>query len=54
MGLSALHLEYQAGWQSYLLHPLYLLLGSSLLGWLVEPAADLDRPLARARHARRN
>jgi Kef-type K+ transport system membrane component KefB len=34
MGLSALHLEYQAGWSKYLLHPLYLLLGSALLGWL--------------------
>lgn len=35
MGLSALHVEYQAGWQSYVLHPLYLLLGSVALGWLV-------------------
>ncbi|MDB5763846.1 MAG: putative Na/H+ antiporter [Herminiimonas sp.] len=34
MGLSALHLEYQAGWHSYLLHPLYLFFGSALLGWL--------------------
>jgi Kef-type K+ transport system membrane component KefB len=34
MGLAALHVEYQAGWQSYLLHPLYLLCGSILLGWL--------------------
>lgn len=35
MGLSALHVEYQAGWQSYILHPLYLLIGSVGLGWLV-------------------
>jgi Kef-type K+ transport system membrane component KefB len=34
IGLSALHLEFQAGWSKYLLHPLYLLLGSGLLGWL--------------------
>ncbi len=34
MGLAALHVEYQAGWQSYLLHPLYLLVGSIALGWL--------------------
>lgn len=34
MGLSALHLEYQSGWRQYLLHPLYLLVGSALLGWL--------------------
>jgi Kef-type K+ transport system membrane component KefB len=33
-GLSALHFEYQAGWQKYLLHPLYLLIGSTLLGWV--------------------
>lgn len=35
MGLAALHVEYQAGWQSYVLHPLYLLGGSIALGWLV-------------------
>jgi Kef-type K+ transport system membrane component KefB len=35
MGLAALHVEYQAGWQSYVLHPLYLLGGSIGLGWLV-------------------
>lgn len=34
MGLSALHLEYQAGWRSYVLHPLYLFFGSAALGWL--------------------
>jgi Kef-type K+ transport system membrane component KefB len=34
IGLSALHLEFRAGWNKYLLHPLYLLLGSTLLGWL--------------------
>jgi Kef-type K+ transport system membrane component KefB len=34
MGLSILHLEYQAGWRSYVVHPLYLFLGSVLLGWL--------------------
>jgi len=33
MGLSALHLEYQSGWREYLLHPLYLLIGSGVLGW---------------------
>lgn len=35
MGLSAVHMEYQAGWKSYLLHPIYLLLGSVFLGWLM-------------------
>jgi Kef-type K+ transport system membrane component KefB len=35
MGLAAVHVEYQAGWESYILHPLYLLGGSILLGWLV-------------------
>jgi Kef-type K+ transport system membrane component KefB len=34
MSLSALHLEYQAGWRSYVLHPLYLFFGSVLLGWV--------------------
>jgi Kef-type K+ transport system membrane component KefB len=34
MGLSILHLEYQAGWRSYVLHPLYLFFGSTLLGWI--------------------
>jgi Kef-type K+ transport system membrane component KefB len=34
MGLSVLHLEYQAGWRSYVIHPLYLLFGSTLLGWV--------------------
>lgn len=33
MGLSVLHLEYQAGWRSYVVHPLYLFFGSVLLGW---------------------
>lgn len=35
MGLAALHVEFQAGWRSYVLHPLYLLGGSIALGWLV-------------------
>ncbi len=35
MGLAAVHVEYQAGWESYILHPLYLLLGSILLGLLI-------------------
>lgn len=35
MGLAAVHVEYQAGWESYILHPLYLLLGSTLLGWII-------------------
>jgi len=35
MGLAGLHVEYQAGWQSYVLHPLYLLGGSIAMGWLV-------------------
>jgi Kef-type K+ transport system membrane component KefB len=34
MGLSVLHLEYDAGWHSYVLHPLYLFVGSVLLGWI--------------------
>lgn len=34
MGLSVLHLEYDAGWHSYVLHPLYLFIGSVLLGWI--------------------
>lgn len=34
MGLSGLHLEYQAGWHSYLLQPVYLFGGSVMLGWL--------------------
>lgn len=34
MGLSVLHLEYQAGWRSYVVHPLYLFFGSVLLGWI--------------------
>lgn len=34
MGLSVLHLEYDAGWHSYVLHPLYLFVGSILLGWI--------------------
>lgn len=34
MGLSIVHLEYQAGWRSYVVHPLYLFFGSVLLGWL--------------------
>lgn len=32
MGLAGLHLQYEAGWQGFLLHPLYLLSGSVLLG----------------------
>lgn len=35
MGLAGLHVEYQAGWQSYVLHPLYLLGGSIAMGWIV-------------------
>lgn len=35
MGLSAVHMEYQAGWESYIFHPLYLLFGSVFLGWLM-------------------
>lgn len=35
MALSAVHMEYQAGWKSYMLHPIYLLFGSILLGWLM-------------------
>lgn len=34
MGLSVLHLEYDAGWHSFVLHPLYLFAGSVLLGWI--------------------
>lgn len=34
MALAALHVEYQAGWQSYLLHPLYLFAGSVAVGWV--------------------
>ncbi|MES2537054.1 MAG: cation:proton antiporter [Pseudomonadota bacterium] len=34
MALSALHLEYQAGWRSVVLHPLYLFFGSVALGWI--------------------
>ncbi len=34
MGLSILHLEYDAGWHSFILHPLYLFIGSVLLGWI--------------------
>lgn len=35
MGLAAVHVEYEAGWESYILHPLYLLLGSAALGWII-------------------
>jgi Kef-type K+ transport system membrane component KefB len=35
MGLAVVHVEYQAGWESYILHPLYLLFGSVLLGWII-------------------
>lgn len=35
MGLAAVHVEYKAGWENYILHPLYLLLGSALLGWII-------------------
>jgi Kef-type K+ transport system membrane component KefB len=34
MALSALHVEYQAGWRSIVLHPLYLFIGSVALGWI--------------------
>lgn len=35
IALAAVHVEYAAGWENYLLQPLYLLLGSTLLGWLI-------------------
>src|SRR3546814_10501391 len=35
IALAAVHVEYAAGWENYLLQPLYLLLGSVLLGWLI-------------------
>jgi len=35
MGVAAVHMEYQAGWKSYVLHPIYLLIGSILLGALM-------------------
>lgn len=35
MDLAVVHVEYAAGWKSYLLHPLYLLLGSVALGWII-------------------
>jgi Kef-type K+ transport system membrane component KefB len=35
IALAAVHVEYAAGWENYLLQPLYLLLGSMLLGWLI-------------------
>lgn len=35
MGLAAVHVEYAAGWENYILQPLYLLLGSAALGWLI-------------------
>jgi len=35
VGLIAVHVEYDAGWKSILLHPIYLLLGSALLGWIM-------------------
>ena len=35
MGLAAVHVEYEAGWESYILHPFYLLLGSAVLGWFI-------------------
>ncbi|HJU72068.1 MAG TPA: cation:proton antiporter [Paucimonas sp.] len=33
MCLSALHVEYRNDWISFVLHPLYLMLGSIVLGW---------------------
>lgn len=35
MGLAAVHVEYEAGWENYILHPFYLLVGSAALGWLI-------------------
>lgn len=34
MGLSALHVEYRADWTMFVLHPLYLIVGSVALGWI--------------------
>jgi Kef-type K+ transport system membrane component KefB len=34
MCLTALHVEYRADWTTFVLHPLYLLVGSAALGWL--------------------
>jgi Kef-type K+ transport system membrane component KefB len=34
MCLSALHVEYRAGWATFVFHPLYLIVGSIALGWL--------------------
>ncbi|HEX2530834.1 MAG TPA: cation:proton antiporter [Burkholderiaceae bacterium] len=34
MCLSALHLEYRADWTTFVLHPLYLTVGSVALGWI--------------------
>ena len=34
MCLSALHVEYRADWTTFLLHPLYLIVGSIALGWV--------------------
>ena len=39
MLLAVIHHEYQAGWQTALLHPLYLLAGSLLLGYAASLAA---------------
>tara|TARA_R110001599_G_scaffold64023_3_gene178963 strand:+ start:586482 stop:587684 length:1203 start_codon:yes stop_codon:yes gene_type:complete len=35
IALAAVHVEFSAGWENYLLQPVYLLLGSTLLGWLI-------------------
>jgi Kef-type K+ transport system membrane component KefB len=37
--LAYVHLEFQAGWSTALLHPLYVLAGSLLLGWLLSMSA---------------
>ncbi|MES2073452.1 MAG: cation:proton antiporter [Pseudomonadota bacterium] len=34
MSLSALHLEYRSDWRILVFHPLFLVLGSGLLGWV--------------------
>jgi Kef-type K+ transport system membrane component KefB len=39
MLLAAIHREYQAGWETAVLHPLYLLAGSLLLGYAASLAA---------------
>ena len=47
MLLAWIHHEYRAGWRTILLHPLYLLAGSLLLGYLASLAAVLRAGWAR-------